>query len=175
MQQAGAHLLLAAEDFFYVGAGLAPAACILYTSGSTRAPQGVPIPQRAILRLACDNGFLALGPGDRVAQAANPVFDAALFEIWGSLLNGAELVGIEKETLLSPAALAAALRERGITPPFPPTPPFHPLRHAAPRHPRPLRRPPRPPHRRRVAGARDRPPGPAERPARPPPPSLRPH
>src|SRR5690606_17550770 len=35
--------------------------------------------------------------------------------IWGALLNGARLIGIEKDTALSPGELASALREEGVT------------------------------------------------------------
>ncbi len=105
-------------------------ACVLYTSGSTGAPQGVCVTQRGIARLV---ESLDWGPGDRIAQAADPAFDAATLEIWGSLLSGAELVGLEKEVLLSPAALASALRERGITVLFAPTALFHALAAADPR------------------------------------------
>ena len=55
------------------------------------------------------------GPGDRVAQASNASFDALVFEMFGALLNGATLVGIPRDVLLSPPALHRMLRDERIT------------------------------------------------------------
>jgi amino acid adenylation domain-containing protein len=90
-------------------------AYILYTSGSTGQPKGVPIPHRAIVRLVSDNRYVTITGRDRVAQAATITFDAATFEIWGALLHGAATVIIPKETALSPPALAKALETHGVT------------------------------------------------------------
>ncbi len=79
-------------------------AYVIYTSGSTGRPKGVVVPHRAVVRLVRETDYIRLGPDDRVAQASNSSFDAATFEIWGALLNGCRLVGIERETLLSPGA-----------------------------------------------------------------------
>jgi amino acid adenylation domain-containing protein len=89
-------------------------AYVLYTSGSTGRPKGVAVPHRAIARLVLNTDYIRLEPRLRVAQASNPAFDAATFEIWGALLNGARLVGISPEVALAPAALAAELRARRI-------------------------------------------------------------
>ena len=90
------------------------AAYIIYTSGSTGTPKGVVVDHRAINRLVRDTDYIALGPGDRVAQASNASFDAATFEIWGALANGATLVGIPREILLEPIELAACLRRHRV-------------------------------------------------------------
>ncbi|MCP4657351.1 MAG: amino acid adenylation domain-containing protein, partial [bacterium] len=87
----------------------------IYTSGSTGRPKGVAVDHRAIVRLVFNTNYIALGPGDRMAQASNTSFDAATFELWGALLHGARLVGIPKEVALSPRAFADALGEHGIT------------------------------------------------------------
>jgi acyl-coenzyme A synthetase/AMP-(fatty) acid ligase/acyl carrier protein len=62
-----------------------------------------------------ETDYVQLRPGDRVAQASNAGFDALTFEAWGALINGATLVGIPQDVLLSPPALRQALREERIT------------------------------------------------------------
>ncbi|HZF07641.1 MAG TPA: amino acid adenylation domain-containing protein, partial [Thermoanaerobaculia bacterium] len=90
-------------------------AYVIYTSGSTGRPKGVAVAHRAIVRLVRETNFVQLGPEDRVAHASNISFDAATFEIWGALLNGGAVVVMERQVVLSPAALAARLREAGVT------------------------------------------------------------
>ena len=90
-------------------------AYVIYTSGSTGTPKGSMIPHRAVNRLVCNTDFVQLEATDRVAQASNVSFDAATFEIWGALLNGGCVVGIERDVTLSPPQFAAALRERRVT------------------------------------------------------------
>ncbi|RSM46443.1 hypothetical protein DMA12_11745 [Amycolatopsis balhimycina DSM 5908] len=65
---------------------------VAYTSGSTGAPKGVVVPHRAVLRLVSSAAYCPLGPGDRVAQLANPAFDALTFEVWSTLAAGATVV-----------------------------------------------------------------------------------
>ncbi|HEX3128876.1 MAG TPA: non-ribosomal peptide synthase/polyketide synthase, partial [Thermoanaerobaculia bacterium] len=100
-------------------------AYLIYTSGSTGRPKGVAVPHRAVVRLVRNTNYVDLGPDDVVAHASNTSFDAATLELWGALLNGGRLVGISKDTLLSPAALAAQLRRDGITTLFLTTSLFH--------------------------------------------------
>jgi amino acid adenylation domain-containing protein len=85
-------------------------AYVMYTSGSTGTPKGVIVPHRAVNRLVCATDYVQIQPDDRVAQVANLSFDAATFEIWGALLNGAQLIGIARETALSPSDFVAAIQ-----------------------------------------------------------------
>ncbi|MEH2045162.1 MAG: amino acid adenylation domain-containing protein [Nostoc sp.] len=89
-------------------------AYIIYTSGSTGKPKGVAVPHKAVNRLVCNTNYIKLSLYDKIAQASNTSFDAATFEIWGALLNGAQLVGISKDVTISPHELALQLREKGI-------------------------------------------------------------
>ena len=97
------------------GSGGGDAAYLMYTSGSTGRPKGVVVPQRAVSRLVLGGGFVRLGPGERLAQAASIAFDAATFEIWGALLTGAEVVGLPRDVTLSPPRLAAAIAGEAVT------------------------------------------------------------
>lgn len=90
-------------------------AYVIYTSGSTGIPKGVAIPQRAITRLVLHTNYIQIGTADRIAQASNTSFDAATFEVWGALLNGAQLIGVSREMLLVPLAFAAYVQKQAIT------------------------------------------------------------
>ncbi|MBV9108772.1 MAG: AMP-binding protein, partial [Gemmatimonadetes bacterium] len=69
-------------------------AYVFYTSGSTGRPKGVMMGHREVVQFAwCVTECMPLGPGDRVAQASNASFDAAVFEIWCAFAHGATLVG----------------------------------------------------------------------------------
>ncbi|WP_420130689.1 amino acid adenylation domain-containing protein [Longimicrobium sp.] len=90
-------------------------AYIVYTSGSTGKPKGVMVAHRHVVQLVMETDYVRFRPGDRVAQASNASFDALTFEAWGALMNGATLVGIPRDVLLSPPALREMLREERIT------------------------------------------------------------
>lgn len=66
---------------------------IIYTSGSTGVPKGVMLEQQAMCGLATASG-IAITPEDVLLFLSSPAFDAATFEVWGALLNGAKLVVI---------------------------------------------------------------------------------
>lgn len=80
-------------------------ACLFYTSGSTGSPKAVMVPHRAIVRLVRGADYLSIGAEDCIAQASNVSFDAASFEIWGALTNGARLAIVPTDALLSAPAL----------------------------------------------------------------------
>ncbi len=87
----------------------------IYTSGSTGKPKGVAVTHRSVNRLVCNTNYVKLSSSDKIAQASNTSFDAATFEIWGALLNGAQLVGISQDVILSSHEFALQLREKGIS------------------------------------------------------------
>ncbi|MFN7140346.1 MAG: non-ribosomal peptide synthetase, partial [Limisphaerales bacterium] len=90
-------------------------AYVIYTSGSTGKPKGAAVPHRAIARLVFNTNYIQLGPNDRIAQASNSSFDAATFEVWGSLLQGGKLIGVPQNVLLSPADLVKHLHEHSVS------------------------------------------------------------
>lgn len=89
-------------------------ACILYTSGSTGRSKGVMVPHRAIVRLVIDSGVPGLGAGANMGQASNASFDAASYEVWGALVHGGTIVGIEPAALLDPAAMKSRLQAKRV-------------------------------------------------------------
>jgi non-ribosomal peptide synthetase component F len=95
--------------------GGAAIAYLMYTSGSTGVPKGIAVPHRAVARLVLNTDYVSLTPGDRIAHLASPSFDAATFEWWGALLTGAAIVILDRDTVLSSPAFAAALRAQRIT------------------------------------------------------------
>ncbi|BAZ22619.1 amino acid adenylation domain-containing protein [Kalymmatonema gypsitolerans NIES-4073] len=90
-------------------------AYVIYTSGSTGKPKGVAVTHKAVNRLVCNTNYVKLERTDKIAQASNTSFDAATFEIWGALLNGAQLIGISKDVIISPHDFALQLRQKGIS------------------------------------------------------------
>lgn len=105
---------------------------LIYTSGSTGTPKGVKIPHRGIIRLVRDTDYMEVAPTDVVTQTSSISFDAATWEIWTALINGAHLVGISKEELINPAAFQSKLKEKKVTIVFVTTALFNQLASEAP-------------------------------------------
>jgi tyrocidine synthetase-3 len=89
-------------------------AYIMYTSGSTGRPKGVVVEHRNVVRLVVNTNYVELTAETRILQTGAPVFDATTFEIWGVLLNGGQLVLVEKETILETHRLGQALERNRI-------------------------------------------------------------
>ena len=89
-------------------------AYVIYTSGSTGRPKGVMVEHRSVVRLVCNTNYVDLGVNDVVGQASTISFDAATFEIWGALLNGARLAIVPQAVVLQADRFAQALKTHEI-------------------------------------------------------------
>lgn len=97
------------------GASPGDAAYIMFTSGTTATPKGISIPQRAVLRLVLNTNYISLRHSDRILLTSSPAFDAATFEIWGALLNGASMVLTDPDNILNSALLGRTVEQNKIS------------------------------------------------------------
>lgn len=67
-------------------------AYIMFTSGTTGIPKGVKISQKSILNLVLNQDIVNFDDKTCFLQTGALTFDAATFEIWGTLLHGGTLV-----------------------------------------------------------------------------------
>jgi amino acid adenylation domain-containing protein len=91
------------------------AAYVMYTSGSTGRPKACVVSHRNIVRLVRGTDYVEFGSAHRILQTGSPAFDASTFEIWGALLNGAELCQADEADILDPARLRPLLQDMHIT------------------------------------------------------------
>jgi amino acid adenylation domain-containing protein len=89
-------------------------AYVMFTSGSTGKPKGVLVPHRAVVRLVKNTNYISIKSDDCILQFAPPSFDASTFEIWGALLNGANLAIYSGETL-DPNLLVLEIKENNVS------------------------------------------------------------
>ncbi|MEM9103885.1 MAG: amino acid adenylation domain-containing protein [Pseudomonadota bacterium] len=80
------------EDMQTVQGTSEDVAYVMFTSGSTGKPKGVVVAHKGIRRLVIAQDYIAIDSQDKILQFSSLSFDAATFEIWGALLNGATLV-----------------------------------------------------------------------------------
>ncbi len=102
-------------DNLKAGANGETVACVIYTSGSTGRPKGVCVPHRGITRLVINTNYAQIGPSDAVPQISNCSFDAATWEIWATLLNGARLVVFRPEVMASVRDFSQALSQHQVS------------------------------------------------------------
>ncbi|HEY7770154.1 amino acid adenylation domain-containing protein, partial [Longimicrobium sp.] len=91
-------------------------AYVIYTSGSTGTPKGVMVPHRGVPNLAYAQARrFGIDGTSRVLQIASFSFDAAVAEVFDTLLSGATLVTAPGEALLPGPELLETLRSRRVT------------------------------------------------------------
>ena len=90
-------------------------AYIIYTSGSTGKPKGTVITHYSVSRVVCNTNYIEIEPEDRILQLSNTAFDGSVFEIYGALLNGAELVLLSKETFSDIRKIGTLIHSEGIS------------------------------------------------------------
>ncbi|MDC0535959.1 amino acid adenylation domain-containing protein, partial [Francisellaceae bacterium] len=66
-------------------------AYVIYTSGTTGKPKGVMVAHRGVVSLVCNESIIGSKEGVYVFLSS-PVFDAAIYELYGSLLQGSSLI-----------------------------------------------------------------------------------
>jgi aspartate racemase len=87
----------------------------MYTSGSSGKPRAVAVAHNNISRLVKNTNYVQITPEDVFLQLAPVTFDAATFEIWGALLNGATLVLYPPGPMLDLSKLKSVIREAGVS------------------------------------------------------------
>ncbi|MEU4583288.1 non-ribosomal peptide synthetase [Kitasatospora aureofaciens] len=91
------------------------AATVLFTSGSSGAPKALLLEHQNVVSFACNPSLPALHPGDRTGQISSLSFDAFHFEMWTTLLSGAEVVVLPPVPELLAQDFQRALRRLQIS------------------------------------------------------------
>jgi aspartate racemase len=102
------------SDTFKSTATTEDLAYVMYTSGSTGKPKAVAVTHQSVLRLVKQTNYAKLDADEVFLQFAPLSFDASTFEIWGSLLNGGQLV-LMPPGLVSLLRLGEAIKHYGVT------------------------------------------------------------
>ncbi len=87
----------------------------MYTSGTSGKPKGTLAEEKGILRLAYGCDYVTLNDDTVIVSTGSFAFDAATFEIWGSLLHGGKLVIADNDELLDVEGLASEIKKTGAT------------------------------------------------------------
>jgi amino acid adenylation domain-containing protein len=87
---------------------------VAYTSGSTGTPKGVRVPERGVVRLVQEPGYMRTGPGEVTLRLAPLAFDASTFEIFTPLVGGAS-IALHPAAPPTPASIAKAIADNGVT------------------------------------------------------------
>ncbi|MCP4137937.1 MAG: amino acid adenylation domain-containing protein, partial [bacterium] len=90
-------------------------AYIIYTSGSTGNPRGSLIKHNGVINFVKNFKHFPITSRDTMLQSSNYAFDASVFNIFGALLNGSELVLIDKNSLLDVNNLCGIIRDKNIS------------------------------------------------------------
>ncbi|WDF02035.1 non-ribosomal peptide synthetase [Shouchella hunanensis] len=90
-------------------------AYVMYTSGSTGKPKGTLIKQIGIVNLVNSDGVTDINAKDNFLQLSNYSFDGSTFDIYGALLNGAQLTLIHREQILDLNYLANLIEQKKIS------------------------------------------------------------
>ncbi|MEU9234351.1 amino acid adenylation domain-containing protein [Streptomyces subrutilus] len=91
-------------------------AYVIYTSGSTGRPKGVVVPHSSVVTLLANTRpAMGFGPRDVWVQFHSYSFDFAVWELWGALAHGGELLVPEYGLTRSPVDFHRLVRERGVT------------------------------------------------------------
>ncbi|MFF9803996.1 amino acid adenylation domain-containing protein [Streptomyces coeruleorubidus] len=97
-------------------AGWHDPAYVIYTSGSTGRPKGVVVPHSSVVTLLANTRpYMDFGPHDVWVQFHSFSFDFAVWELWGALAHGGELLVPEYGLTRSPVDFHRLVRERGVT------------------------------------------------------------
>ncbi|MEU1348710.1 amino acid adenylation domain-containing protein [Streptomyces sp. NPDC005795] len=98
------------------GPGPDDPAYVIYTSGSTGRPKGVVVPHASVVALLANTrSDMNFGPHDVWVQFHSYSFDFAVWELWGALAHGGELLVPDYALTRSPVDFHRLVRERGVT------------------------------------------------------------
>lgn len=90
-------------------------AYIIHTSGTTGIPKGVVIQHQSVIKLVKEANYISIKPADALLSFSNFSFDGSIFDIFGSLLNGAKLVIPIQQSLSDLIEIDGIIKKEKVT------------------------------------------------------------